>query len=135
MAAFSFELVSPESLLFSGEVEAVQVPGSEGDMTVLAQHAPLITTLRPGLIGVQERPGSEVRRIFVRGGLADISQTRVTILAEQAVPVEEMTAERLAGEVEAAQQGVASASTDEARSRAQERLGQMQGVQTMMRNA
>jgi len=78
---FTFELVSPEKLLFSGEVEQVLVPGAEGDMTVMAKHAPLITTLRPGLLEL-DFPGGKRQRFFARGGFAEVIPAGLTVLAE-----------------------------------------------------
>ena len=81
---FKFELVSPERLLVSGKVEQVSVPGSEGDMTVLAYHAPLLTTLRPGVIEIGF-PGGEQQRYFIRGGFAEVGPSGLTVLAETAI--------------------------------------------------
>ena len=81
-----FELVSPEKLLLSREVDMVVVPGAEGDMGVLPRHSPAITTVRPGTIVVYE-DGAVTDRIFVAGGFAEISDNRCTVLAEEAMPV------------------------------------------------
>jgi len=86
MASFHFELVSPEKLLFSGEVEQVDVPGAEGDFGVLAQHAPMVTTLRPGILTVHGAGGEQ--RIVVLGGFAEVSADGLTVLAEVAEAVE-----------------------------------------------
>ncbi len=91
MAAFPFELVSPERLLFTGEVESVVVPGSEGELTVMKDHAPLMTTLKPGVVTVNESTGKS-QRLFVRGGFADVAPTGLTILAESSVPVDQLDA-------------------------------------------
>ena len=82
----AFELVSPEKLLLSREVDMVVVPGVEGDMGVLPRHSPAITTVRPGTIVVYE-DGAVTDRIFVAGGFAEISDNRCTVLAEEALPV------------------------------------------------
>jgi F-type H+-transporting ATPase subunit epsilon len=83
MATFHFDLVSPEKLLFSGEVSQVDVPGSEGDFGVLAAHAPLVTTLRPGILVIHgER---EALRIVVDGGFAEVGSAGLTVLADLAV--------------------------------------------------
>ena len=93
-----FELVSPERLLLSEAVDMVVVPGSEGDFGVLAGHAPLISTVRPGVI--ETYAGKTVKdRIFVAGGFAEVTRERCTVLAEQAVPVAEL--DRAAIEAEA----------------------------------
>lgn len=89
---FTFELVSPEKLLLSGDAELVTVPGVEGDMGILSNHAPVMTSLRPGLVGAKMGDGTE-NTFFVRGGFADITATSVTVLAEFAVPKAEMTRE------------------------------------------
>ena len=98
MAAFHFELVSPERLLFSGNVEAVVVPGAEGAFTVLPNHAPVMTVLKPGIVEVDET-ASKKARLFVRGGFADVSPAGLTILAEQAIPVEELDAAKIDAQI------------------------------------
>ena len=80
MATFHFDFVGPERTLYSGEVEAVQLPGAEGEMTVLPGHAPVLTTLKVGVITVTETTGNGMR-IYVQGGFADIGPTSVTVLA------------------------------------------------------
>ncbi|TXM65708.1 F0F1 ATP synthase subunit epsilon [Methylobacterium sp. WL120] len=102
MATFHFDFVGPERSLYSGEVESVQIPGTEGEMTVLAGHAPVLTSLRVGVIVVTERANSG-KRIYVRGGFADIGPTGVTVLAERAAPIEELTPESLDRDIEAAE--------------------------------
>ncbi|WP_375464674.1 F0F1 ATP synthase subunit epsilon [uncultured Methylobacterium sp.] len=100
MATFQFDFVGPERTLYSGQVEAVQLPGTEGEMTVLAGHAPVLTSLRVGVIVVTERANSG-KRIYVRGGFADIGPTGVTVLAERAAPIEELTPDSLDKDIEA----------------------------------
>ena len=124
MASFSFELVSPERLLFSGEVESVVVPGTEGEMTVLKDHAPLMTTLKPGVVTVEETAGKS-SRLFVRGGFADVAPTGLTILAESAVPVDQLDAAKIEAEMQDAREDVADAQNDETRRLAQEKLDQL----------
>ncbi len=85
----AFELVSPERLLLSQEVDMVVVPGEEGDFGVLERHSPMISTLRPGVIQVHEG-GSVAERIFVAGGFAEVTPARCTVLAEEALPVGEI---------------------------------------------
>lgn len=92
MATLHFELVAPERVLYSGEVEAVMLPGSEGDMTVLPGHAPLMTTLKAGFVVITNHV-NEGNRVLVRGGFAEINAAGVTVLAERATPVEELTPE------------------------------------------
>jgi F-type H+-transporting ATPase subunit epsilon len=124
MATFNFELVSPERLLFSGEVEQVVVPGTEGDFAVLKDHAPVMSTLRPGVAVITDGKGG-TQRLFVRGGFAEVSGAGLTILAEQAVPVEEITDEVIGAEIKAAEREFADAATDEARRVATEKLAQL----------
>ena len=84
-----FELVSPTKLLASEPVEMVVIPGTEGDIGVLPGHSPLIATIRPGVIDIHEA-GKISNQIFVGGGFAEISRQRCTILAEEAIPVNEI---------------------------------------------
>ncbi|VBB68752.1 ATP synthase epsilon chain [invertebrate metagenome] len=84
-----FELVAPEKLLFSEQVEMVVVPGSEGDFGVLINHAPMIATIRPGVLAVY-RNGQVVERIFVTGGFAEVTETTLTVLAEEALFVDSL---------------------------------------------
>lgn len=98
MATLHFELVAPERVLYSGEVEAVMLPGSEGDMTVLPGHAPLMTTLKAGFVVITNHV-NEGNRVLVRGGFAEINAAGVTVLAERATPVEELTPEIIDREI------------------------------------
>ena len=124
MASFHFELVSPERLLFAGEVESVIVPGSEGQFTVMRDHAPFMSTMKPGVVEVVES-GSRKQRLFVRGGFADVSPTGLTILAEQAIPVEDLDAARIETEVRNAEEDLADAQTDEGKRVAAEKIAQL----------
>jgi F-type H+-transporting ATPase subunit epsilon len=124
MATFPFELVSPEKLLISAEVQQVDVPGSEGDFVVLKDHAPFMSSLRPGVLIVTDASGGK-QRYFVRGGFADVSPKGLTILAEQAIPVEEMTGDIVSSEIKQAEQQFAAAADDEARRVAAEKLAQL----------
>src|ERR1700690_3718889 len=85
MATFHFDLVSPEKLLFSGDVEQVDVPGVEGDFGVLANHAPFVATLRPGILTVHGTGGEQ--KIVVLGGFAEVSAQGLTVLADVAETV------------------------------------------------
>ena len=101
MATLHFELVSPEKLLFSGEVEQVDVPGAEGDFGVLAGHAPVVTTLRPGFLTVYANGGTQ--KIVVLGGFAEVSDKGLTVVADLADSVEDFDKSLLAthiGEIE-----------------------------------
>jgi F-type H+-transporting ATPase subunit epsilon len=129
--AFKFELVSPERLLVSGEVEQVLVPGAEGDMTVLAHHAPLLTTLRPGLLEIG-LPGGGQQRFFIRGGFAEVGPSGLTVLAETAIDLVELDAGQLAQAVKNAEEDVADATKDTARDRAQTKLDHLRQVQAAL---
>ena len=93
MAKLPFSLVSPERELFSGEADSVLVPGTEGLFEVQAGHAPLMSTISPGLLTI--RDGGAERRLYVRGGFADVSPTGLTVLAETAIPEEELSGDVL----------------------------------------
>jgi F-type H+-transporting ATPase subunit epsilon len=110
---FTFELVSPEKVLLAGEAEQVQLPGAEGDMTILPGHSPLISTLRPGVIDVML--GGARSRIYVRQAFAQVEPDRLTVLAEKAQDVAELTGAVIAEEVAAAEAELAQAKTDEQR--------------------
>ena len=116
-----FDLVSPERLLLSEGVDMVTVPGSEGDFGVLAGHAPVMAVLRPGVINVDDA-GRPQQRIFVRGGFAEVTPAGLTILAENAIPLAELDAAALDGEIANAQEDVADAKSEEAKLKAQEKL-------------
>jgi F-type H+-transporting ATPase subunit epsilon len=88
MATFHFDLVSPEKLLFSGDVEQVDVPGAEGDFGVLANHAPFVATLRPGILTVHGTGGAQ--KIVVLGGFAEVSAQGLTVLADVAEAIEDI---------------------------------------------
>ena len=125
---FKFELVSPEDLLLSQDVRQVLVPGTEGNFTVMPGHAPVLSTLRPGVIGVVDEAGNE-ERIYVRGGVAEVNPKGLTVLAEEAVPLDELSAEMLAQQIKNAEEDVADASEDEKRRRAQEALDHLRDLQ------
>ena len=113
------EIVSPERLVLSQTATAVTVPGTEGYFTVMAGHAPFMTTLRTGFITVTGDAGAPAV-FFVRGGFADVSPEGLTILAEESVPFAELGQEDLQARLRAAEQTLAAANTPEERSFAQE---------------
>jgi len=129
MATFHFELASPEQLVFSGEVEHVVVPGSEGEFGVLAEHAPLVAMLRPGILTVL---GPEEQRFVVRGGFAEVNPQGLTVLADFAVPVEELDRDVLAGQIRDLEEDVADTAEGPAHDRAAQRLDQLKAVQTAL---
>ncbi|MEM1200965.1 MAG: F0F1 ATP synthase subunit epsilon [Pseudomonadota bacterium] len=123
----NFELVSPEKLLLSEEVASVTVPGTEGDFTVFAQHAPVLSTMRPGVVDVQKDSGEE--RIFVRGGFAEVNPAGLTILAEEAIPLADLDKDRLAQHIQDAQEDVDDAQDDEKKRLAQETLDHLKQLE------
>lgn len=133
MASFQFELVSPERLVLSEEVDQVDLPGTDGDFGVLANHSPFLSTLRAGVITVKR--GSEVRKIFVRGGFADVNNSGLTVLAEKAIPVSDLKADVIAMEIKNAEEDVADAKSPEARQKAETKLAQLRDVAEAMRAA
>lgn len=125
---FNFELVSPEALVLSEQAEQVLVPGTEGDFTVLPRHAPVLAVLRPGLLDVV-REGGEERRYFVRGGFAEVDADTLTVLAQQAIDLEELDAARLGQEIKDAEEDVSDATDDLARDKAQDILDRLRLIQ------
>lgn len=124
---FKFELVSPERVVFSEDAEQVVVPGRDGDFAVLVGHAPLISTLRPGVLDVT-LPGVN-KRVFVKGGFADVDPTRLTVLAQSALDLESLSSETVAREIEAAEADLAAAKDDSARLIAAELVEQLRALQ------
>jgi F-type H+-transporting ATPase subunit epsilon len=127
MATFHFDLVSPERLLFSGEVEQVDVPGSEGDFGVLAGHAPMVATLKPGILTIFN--GGQRQRIVVFGGFAEISQAGLTILADTAVAIEDLDHAHLAAEIKDMEEDLADTAEDAVRDKCRRKLEQLRAVQ------
>ena len=122
--AFKFELVSPERLLVSKEVEAVVIPGADGEMTVLAKHAPAMTTIKPGVVTVKPASGGEERYV-VFGGFADILPEGCTLLAESAVEVKDIDRDDLSNRIRNAKEDVTDAKDDAARTRAEQYLAHL----------
>lgn len=112
------EIVSPEVLVLSAEARSVTVPGAEGYMTVLGDHAPVMTVLKPGFVTVVDTGGAD-SRYFVAGGFADISDAGVTILAEEARPAAEFGRAEIEARIATAQQALAAAEGAEDKSAAQ----------------
>jgi len=126
-----FELVSPEELLLSQDVQQVLVPGTEGNFTVMPGHAPVLSTMRPGVIDVTDEAGNE-ERIYVRGGVAEVNPKGLTVLAEEAVPLAELSSDMLAQQIKNAEEDVADATEDEKRRRAQESLDHLRDLQNAL---
>jgi F-type H+-transporting ATPase subunit epsilon len=121
VAELRFELVAPERLLYSGDVAQVVVPGSEGEFTVLPQHAPVLSTLKPGVLTVTGLDG-ETSRIFVRGGFAEVNPAGLTVLAEEAIPLAELSSDQLDQQLRDAEEDLADAKDEHARLKAQEAI-------------
>lgn len=125
-----FNLVSPERQLMSADVDQVDIPAAEGWMGVLPNHSPFMTTLTPGMVLV--KTGTEEKRIFVRGGFAEISPGGLTVLAEEATPAEELDAAAIAQRVKDAEEDVADAETDDKRIMAQQNLDRLKELQAAL---
>jgi F-type H+-transporting ATPase subunit epsilon len=130
MASFHFELVSPEKLVFSGEVDQVDAPGAEGDFGVLAGHAPFISALKPGVLVIAS--GGQRTRVVVSGGLAEVNPDGMTVLAEMATPVEELDPAMLAGAIQDATEDLEDAKDDAARDRIRQKLEQLKTLQAAL---
>ena len=130
MATFHFDLVSPEKLLFAGDVGQVDLPGSEGDLGVLAGHAPMVTALRPGII-VVFREGGDLR-VVVNGGFAEVGPSGLTVLADMAVPVGEFDQTVLAGEIKDTEEDFADTTDGRQREKLAHRLEQLKALQAAL---
>ena len=106
-----FDLVSPERLLRSEAVDMVVVPGTEGDFGVLPGHAPVISTVRPGVLEIFQG-GAVADRIFIAGGIAEVSNDRCTVLADEAMPVAELDRPKLDARLKEAEERLTAAKTD-----------------------
>lgn len=131
MAGLHFELVSPARLLFSGDVAMVTIPGTEGDMGILPGHAPVLSTLRPGVVSIDKGSGAP-ERIFVRGGFAEVNPAGLTVLAEVAIPMSELDAAALAAQIKDAEDDVADARSDESRRKAAENVAHLKELQAAL---
>ncbi|MGL4490121.1 MAG: F0F1 ATP synthase subunit epsilon [Rhizobiaceae bacterium] len=129
--AFNFELVSPERLLFSEQVTAVVVPGSDGYFTVMANHAPLMTTIRPGVVEATLASGG-TKKLFVRGGFVDVAGSSFTLLAEQAMPLEDLNVDVIASQIKDAEDDVADARSDAKKEAATLKLNQLKELKAAL---
>jgi F-type H+-transporting ATPase subunit epsilon len=129
MATFHFDLVSPEQLVFSGEVEHVVVPGTEGEFGVLAGHAPLIAMLRPGILRII---GPNEQRILVVGGFAEVTAESLTVLADRAIPVEEVDAAAITAEIQDTEEDAVDATDEAVRDKLRTKLEQLKAVQSAL---
>ena len=131
MSKLHFDLVSPERLLISAEVDQVDVPGSEGDFGVLDNHAPLMTALRPGVLTIQSQ-GKAGEKFFVRGGFAEVTPKGLTILAEEAIPLAELDRAALEARIRNAEEDVTDAKEQAKREKAQETLDRLRELQAAL---
>ena len=104
MATFHFDLVSPEKIAFSGQVDQVDIPGAEGDFGVLDGHAPVVASIRPGILTI--RTGANQQKIIVLGGLAEVSDKGLTVLADFATSLEEFDLARFAETISAMEEAL-----------------------------
>ncbi len=130
MATLHFDLVSPEKLLFSGEVDQVDVPGSEGDFGVLAGHAPFVTTVRPGILTIFQQGAG--LKVVVNGGFAEVNPEGLTVLADMAVPLDDFDRAVLAAQVKDAEEDVADAKEPWQRDKLARKLDQLKALQAAL---
>ena len=123
----AFDLVSPERLLLSDAADMVTIPGTEGYMGVMAGHSPVISTLRPGTITVQGASAGDAR-YFIRGGCAEITAGKLTVLAEEAIPLAEVNVAMLDQRIRDTEEDVAAAKSDSDKARAIEVLDDLRQV-------
>jgi F-type H+-transporting ATPase subunit epsilon len=129
MATFHFDLVSPEKLAFSGEVDQVDVPGAEGDFGVLAGHAPVVAAIRPGILTVIT--GGTYQKIIVLGGLAEMSESGLTVLADVATSIQELDRAKFADTISHMEAKLAEKEGSEL-DRAVERLDHFREIQQQL---
>ena len=125
--ALHFEFVSPERVLFSGEVDQVDLPGIEGDMGVLANHAPLVTVLRPGIVTIYR--GGAREPVVVTGGFAECGPAGLTVLADRAVARADFDLASLATEIKDAEEDIADATDEAQRDKLARHLAQLKALQ------
>ncbi|GAB1717296.1 MAG: ATP synthase F1 subcomplex epsilon subunit [Nitrobacter sp.] len=129
MATFHFDLVSPEKLAFSGDVDQVDIPGVEGDFGVLAGHAPVVAAIRPGILTVTA--GGAHQKIIVLGGLAEVSEKGLTVLADVATSIEELDRARFADTIASMEAKLAEKEGSEL-DKAIERLDHFKSIQSQI---
>ncbi len=121
---FKFELVSPEKILFSGDASEVIVPGMDGQFTVLAGHAPFISTLRPGTLVIKLASGE--RRVYVRGGIAEVEPDGLTVLAQQLIDLDgDERRSHIESEIKKAEAMLSGTGNDDERLAAEDMLSQL----------
>jgi F-type H+-transporting ATPase subunit epsilon len=131
MAGLHFELVSPARLLFSGDVASVTIPGTEGEMGIYPGHAPILSTLKPGVVTVH-KDGGTTDRIFVKGGMVEVNPQGLTLLAEVAIPMAELDAAALAKQIKNAEEDLADAKPGEAQRKAAETIEHLKALQSAL---
>ncbi len=127
--SFAFEFVSPEQRVMGGDVVQVVVPGWEGEFAVLPGHAPVLSTMRPGMLSIIREEGGDAERYFVRGGFADVIPTSLTVLAQHAIAESDLDREALAQAIKDAEEDVADASDDATTARCQESLDHLREIE------
>lgn len=130
MPDLHLEFVSPESVLFSGDVDQVDLPGIEGDMGILPGHAPLVTTLRPGVVTIFR--GGAREPVVVTGGFAEVSPAGLTVLADKAVARADFDMELLAREIKDTEEDVADSEDDAQRDKLARHLEQLKSLQAAL---
>lgn len=128
----SFDLVSPEKLLYAAHADMVVVPGVEGDFGVLAGHAPFVSILRTGVLTVSGSEDGAELKIFVRGGFAEVTPAGLTVLAEEAMPLADLKAADLDQKIRNAEEDAADAGSDAARAAAEQALDQLRQVRALL---
>jgi F-type H+-transporting ATPase subunit epsilon len=130
MPGLHFEFVSPENVLFSGEVDQVDLPGAEGDMGILAGHAPMVTKLRPGILTIYR--GGAQEPVVVTGGFAEVGPGGLTVLADRAVARETFDTATLAVDIKNAEEDVADAKDEAERDEYARHLEQLKALQAAL---
>ncbi len=130
MAGLHFEFVSPESVLFSGDVDQVDLPGIEGDLGILPNHAPLVTTLRPGIVTIIQ--GGKRDPIVVVGGVAEVGPGGLTVLADRAQPRDSFDTATLAREIKDTEEDIADTKDEHTRDKLVRHLDQLKALQAAL---
>jgi len=128
----AFEIVSPERLLVSDEADMITVPGAEGDFGVMAGHMPLISSLRPGVIDIRGGATSGDTRLFVRGGFAEANPDRLTVLAEEAIPMANIDAAALEQRIRNTEEDLVLLKNEADRTRAAEQLDHLRQLRAAL---
>ncbi len=130
MAVLHLDFDSPDSVLYSGDVDQVDLPGAEGDMGILAGHAPLVTPLRPGIVTIYR--GSAREPVVVTGGFAEVGPAGLTVLADRAVARQDFDTATLANEIKDTEEDVADATDEAQRDKLARHLEQLKSLQAAL---